>query len=170
MKKPSLILEKLTEIIVEVLKKNPQLKLDDQNLTRDKKNIWSIISISYFNTYDYNCSLNIYSWWNRNTQGIKDKVENRLKEISNIHDNIQLQSLTQRKIVISVNPEELFSIKKFIANNKRKKFKSQFDKFLNEKTQKQGLNCWLTCSFNWFKDDRSRKDNSVQAGFFVMFT
>lgn len=159
MGKSKLILTKLTEIIVTFLKESPQLKLDNQKLTRDKDNIWSKISFSYFKTFEYSNSCNIYSWWNRNTQGLKDVVEKKLLEISKQSNEMKFFE-NKKKIIIQILPQEWLNLKKFISKSERKKFNCGFENILNKKIQELNVKCLLKCSYNWFGNVKNKKINS----------
>ena len=48
-----------------------------------------------------------------------------------------------------------------IRLNHRKYFTASFTKLLNSKLKIQGVLCLLYCNFNWFRNENSRKKNSV---------
>lgn len=50
--------------------------------------------------------------------------------------------------------EEWKDLQKYISKSKRKKFLSYFHKALSTRLQNQGLKCWLSCQFNWFKKSK----------------
>ena len=75
----------------------------------------------------------------------------------------QLRLISQcneyQTIIIQIENDQWKELEHHVSNYKnRKKFKVFFHNFLSDKLQKNGVNCWLKCQFNWFK--RLKENNN----------
>ena len=115
----------------------------------DKNNIWNKIALKYFGKLNYKDSINIKSWWTRNTKNFRKillesfKSKKKFPKIS--------------KYIIDINIEEWKILEEQITKSKRLRFKSGMTSFLNRKLQSQGVTCWLVCKYNWIKDTKGQK-------------
>ena len=81
MKKSPIKLDKLVEITLALMKNKSLKDLSNIRLKKEKDNVWIQLAKKYYNKeYGYKDALNIYSWWNRNTQNYATLVKNKLSE------------------------------------------------------------------------------------------
>ena len=152
-----LFLQELIRVCYEVCHEENFFDLDSVTVARQSENIWRKIGTRYYGIYDHKYSVNVYSWWKRDTNGFQTEFKKFLQKKQSMNEPLLSEN---EKIKILIKPEEWLKIKKFVANLTRKKFKSEFDGFLSEKIQEKGINCWLKCKWNWFKETNSKKKNS----------
>ena len=162
-----LSIDKLVKITVEVLLLNNLKTLDNINLSRKSDNIWSQLSYKYFNNYDYKNSLNVANWWKRNVKKYADIIKNIFVDQKIEHKHSFHNNSASKTVILKFNSTEFLSLKSFVGNYERPKFKSEFDDFLSEKIQNLGIKCWLKCKFNWFRNSNKNNLNACWRGVFV---
>jgi hypothetical protein len=150
MNKSDIKLEDLVETTARIMLRYNINDLSTEKLSRNTSNIWHVIASKYFKSSEYKDAVNIHSWWKRNQNGFKNAVLNKISR-----NKINLS----KSITLTITFEDWSKILEYISKTDRRRFKSEFDIFLSEKLQASGINCWLTCNNNWFRN--SRNFNSV---------
>ncbi|CAF0909191.1 unnamed protein product, partial [Brachionus calyciflorus] len=173
--KSNLEIKRLVDITINNIEKY-NLNLDKEPLRRSKKNetlrnldAWNKISYDFFGNILYKNTLNIYSWWKRDTNNYRSKVKLKLNERQN--EDMEIDQKEIRKpdeIKIVLTDEDVNLLQNFISNYQyRSKFNTEFDDFLSERLQKHEIKCWLRSKSNWFKKERSQKSLApFWSGFF----
>jgi hypothetical protein len=157
---------KIVEFTVDFLVKN-SLTIDDLEkckLTRksDLDNIWNEIAFQFFQNKLYKNSLKLYYWWKRDDFNFKTNIKEMIKQKINQQNNIHVPTTSPKKVYnIFLTIDEWSKLQKSIAiYSNRKKFKTDFDDFLSDQLNKQGVFCRLRCIYNWFKNEKSQKIQS----------
>jgi hypothetical protein len=156
-------IEKLVQIIIEVLirkKITPNLNTDELKFTRDKNNIWHVISLKFSGSDDSKFALRIYTWWTRNNYKIREKVSEKLNENAMDHEsNILFE--TNFDLIFQIDIDDWLQLYKtqtsLVYATGRRRFKIGFDHFLNNLINRD---CWYKSKSNWFRQTNSRKTNS----------
>ena len=136
--------------------------LNSEKPSRKKMTIWNRIAILFFDDYLYKDMINIYSWWVRNTNSFRNKLEEKFSNHSSSDEEMEIDD-TCEKVYVIISKEDLKLLKRCISKyDSHVQFDANFADLLSEKLQENELNCWLRCKFNRFK----KKDRQKKKSFF----
>jgi hypothetical protein len=164
--KSNLDIKKLVQITIRtILKYN--VNLDQEPLKRPKNlndptilDVWNKISYEFFKTIEYKNTLNIFSWWHRNTNKYASIVRAKMKEFE--EDTAMewepSEEISKNEIKIQLSDQDIEKLESFVRQYQlRFRFDTKFDNFLSERLQQYGIKCWLRSKSNWFKKQSSQK-------------
>ena len=125
-----------------------------EKLSRRDDSLWAKISVFVFGVFDYVRAALVYYRWKRNSNGFKDKVLGRLK---NLKDNSSMDidcPLFVSTIVLNVPFDKWIELQSAnyltTYDDGRERFNSNFSYFLNTALKKDfQFKCWLSCVYNW---------------------
>lgn len=145
-------IKKLVNIAKEILSEDIISNIDEIPLSRtDLNNIWNKISQEYYGNIEFKNSLNIKSWWVRNTNNFRTILKNILQN---------KEQTIKKKYSIDIDHKEWIYLQGQISSSGRERFKVGMSHFLSKKLQERGVKCYLTCKYNWFKEKKSQKTES----------
>lgn len=159
MRSNELIFEKLIQSTVDIMVTYGISEPESQQITRKKNNdnFWNKVCLAYHGQIDYNKMLRIHAWWIRNTQNYREQSKATYREIQNKKTKEVPPQI--EKMVIPIDIKSLNTFYNFIVyyKNGRSKFNSSFTDYLSSLIQKKGINCWLSCKYNWIRQTNSQK-------------
>lgn len=158
-------LDNLIEIILKILKTDNLKPNRVPNANRKTDNFWAKVCTEFYGKYDFVRTLNLFTWWKRNVEGLFDKccekyfndtktVKKKDLSISNF-SNFETPS---QVLLIEIPASDWLLLKRCLKQ--RQRLLADFHNFLSKKLQDNGLNCWLRCDFNWFCSNKSKKSTS----------
>jgi hypothetical protein len=148
-------IDHLANVTIAFLKEK---NLQPNDLTGSARgSIWGQLCVKFFgkSCKGFVDSMYIYTAWKRDKNGFRTNVK------ANFSDN----SLCETQINLT-QEEKNDIIRNFIgySNNGRKRLSNKFSDFVSSKLQKAGLKCWLSCKYNWFRKEKSRKSGDFWSG------
>lgn len=157
-KRKNIIWNELIEKTVNFMVNNKLDYLNPNEKLSNREGVWAKLSELVFQEqFTISNALYLSKNWERDRNGFRTLV---LKLVKNSNENTQNTNYLQFSLLYS----DWLEIQKFVSTdkNQRKYFLCDFDKWLSSNLQKQGIKCFIKCSFNYF----SRKPDPVWKGLY----